>query len=574
MHKWLFFFPLFTLFISACTKHRTKSDNTFYGYTREYVSSLDPIHAQDFFSNQMSAQVYEGLYHFKYRSNPLEIEPLLAEAMPDISKDGTVYKIQLKKNIYFHPHPAFKEKDRRQFVAEDFVYSLRRLADARNRSASFWIVENKIVGLDEWRKNLSTNAADYSTPIWGLRALTPHLLEIRLTAPNYQFLQNLTMAALFVVPREVVEHSGAGFGNVAIGTGAFKLDSWIRASQLRFSKYSNYQTVQISSDRLPYLDALVFNEIIEAQPQRLLFWKGDLDVLQPLKNQQDLIIKHGSLLPQFGKLGYQLELAPSPDIIFIVFNNENVQLKNKLVRKALSMVFDRGFAIKNFYNQNAIPAHGPIPPILAGYTSEHKALAPAYDVAKAREVLRQAGFPDGKGLPEFSYQMASTNTTARQMAELIKNQFALLNVRVKLTANTWPQLNEKIKKKTADLFDYAWNADYPDAQNFFQLFYSKNISPGSNFANYQSTSFDRLYEQSLGLAPSEERTKIYTEMEKILIDDCPWIFGIHRVRPVVAQPWLKNYHFDVMVFDTMKYISIDTKLRSQMKRQGLQLGAD
>lgn len=558
--------------LSACTKFAKPNDHLFYGYTREYVSSLDPIHAQDYFSNQMSAQVYEGLYHFKYQSKPLEIEPLLALEMPKISKDGTVYQISLKKNIYFHPHPSFQSNSR-MFVAEDFIYSLRRLADARNKSPSFWIVENKIKGLDEWRKKLSTGLADYSTPISGLRALSPHLLEIQLNEPNFQFLQTLTMAATFVVPREVVDTAGADFGNHAIGTGAFKLDSWIRGSQLRFSKNQNYQTLKINNEYLPRLDGLVIYEITETQPQRLLFWKGDLDVLQPQKNQQDLLMKSNRLLPQFEALRYQLILSPSPDITFLVFNNENPYLKNKLVRKALSMVFDKNFAIEYFYNFNAVAAHGPIPPTIDGYNSQHSQLAPRFDIAKARQLLAQAGYPDGQGLPEFNYEMASSNTAARQLAEFVKNQFALLNVKVRLTANTWPQFNDKIKKKTADLFDYAWNADYPDAQNFLQLFYSKNISPGPNSANYKNPAFDALYEKSLSLPANEERTRLYNEMEKILIEDCPWIFQTHRIRPVVAQPWVKNYHFDIMVLDTMKYFSIDLALRSQMKKQGMQLGA-
>lgn len=563
---------LIVLSTSACTKTKNLDTNTFYGYTREYVASLDPILAQDYFSSQMSAQIYEGLYHFKYQSKPLEVEPLLASEMPKISKDGTVYQIPLKTNIFFHPHASFKSKPR-SFVAEDFIYSLRRLADARNKSPSFWIVENKIAGLDEWRKKLSTGQADYSTPIRGLRALSPHLLEIQLNEPNFQFLQTLTMAATFVVPREVVEATGADFGNQAIGTGAFKLDSWIRGSQLRFSKNQNYQTLQMKNASLPRLDGLVIYEITETQPQRLLFWKGDLDVLQPQKNQQDLLMKSNRLLPQFERLGHQLILSPSPDITFLVFNNENPYLKNKLVRKALSMVFDRNFAIEHFYNFNAVAAHGPIPPTIDGYNPEHRQLAPSFDIAKARVLLSQAGYPEGKGLPEFNYEMASSNTTARQLAEFVKNQFALLNVKVRLTANTWPQFNEKIKKKTADVFDYAWNADYPDAQNFLQLFYSKNISPGPNSANYKNPAFDALYEKSLALPASKERTLLYNEMEKILMEDCPWIFQTHRIRPVVAQPWVKNYDFDIMVLDTMKYFSIDLALRSQMKKQGLQLGA-
>lgn len=567
----LWILPLI-LFLTSCTPASETSNTTFFGYTREYVASLDPIHAQDYFSNQMAAQVYEGLYHFKYKSKPLELEPLLAESLPQISKDGRILTIPLKKNILFHPHPSFKNPAARFFVAEDFIYSLKRLADARNNSPSFWLIENKIVGLDEWRKNLSTGTADYSTPILGLRAPSPHVVEIHLSASDYQFLLSLTMSATYVVAREVVESEGPNFGNIAVGTGAFRLDSWIRGSQLRFSKNLNYHSIKDGAQQLPYLDKLVIYEIPESQPQRLLFWKGDLDFLQPTKSQQDLVVKNGELLPQFQKLGYQLHLAPSPDITFLVFNNENPYLKNKFLRQALSMVFDKTFVVEKLYNFNAVAAHGPIPPSLEGYSTENKKVSPSFNVAAAKELLKKAGHPDGKGLPEFHYEMASSNTAARELAEYVKNQFSLLNIKIKLSPNTWPQFNEKIKKKSADLFDYAWNADYPDAQNFLQLFYGKNISPGPNSANYKNPLYDSLYEKALTLPPGAERTKLYIQMEKILIEDCPWVFQVHRTRLVVVQPWLQNFYFDVTVFDTMKYFSINTSLRKKFKEQGLLLG--
>lgn len=576
-------FLFLVLILAGCTKRFQPEDSTFYSYVRENIHTLDPIHAHDLFSHQMAAQVYEGLYHFHYLKRPIEIEPLLASAMPTISKDGLTYTIPLKKNIYFHENTAFQKPRERLFIADDFIYSIKRLADPKSRSESYWVVENKIEGLDEWRRKKGEGLADYETPISGLRALDSHSLQIRLNKPNYQFLQNLTMAATYVVPREVVDFYGAQFGNKAVGTGAFQLAEWIRGSQLIFVKNPRYTSLTYPTEGtdedqkqnnlrhagrpLPLMDRLVIYEIPEPQPQWLLFLKGDLDVLQPHKDYQDTFIQKGRLNDISQKKGFVLELPSSADVTYIGFNTENPFLKNKKVRQAFSLVFDRSFSIDKFYNFLATPAHGPIPPGLEGYDPSRKAFATDYNLEQAKKTLIEAGYPNGEGLPEFVYEMPSTHPVARQMSEFFKNQLALIGVKVRLSANTWPQFNDKIKKKKADIFDQAWNADYPDPENFFQLFYSKNISPGPNASNFKNERFDQLYEQALGLPSGPARKALYIEMENLIMDECPWIFNVHRQRPVVKQPWLYNHKFEVMIADTMKYYFVDSQQRALVKKE-------
>jgi ABC-type oligopeptide transport system substrate-binding subunit len=142
-------------------------------------------------------------------------------------------------------------------------------------------------------------------------------------------------------------------------------------------------------------------------------------------------------------------------------------------------------------------------------------------------------------------------------------------VKVRLNANTWPQFNDKVKKNKADIFDYSWNADYPDPENFFQLFYSKNVSPGPNAASFKNKQFDLLYEKSLQLPAGPERTALYIQMEELIMEECPWIFNVHRLRPVLKHAWLRNYKHEVMIADTMKYYSIDSELRAKIKKEGL-----
>ena len=575
-----FFASCLFVVLLGCVPQQRRADNTFYTYVREHIHSLDPIHAHDLFSHQMSAQVYEGLYHFAYLKRPLTVEPLLASALPNVSADGLVYTISLKKNIYFHDHPCFPQGKGRLFVAEDFIYSLKRLADPKNRSESFWVIENKIMGLDIWR----AQGADYAQPISGLQAIDNNTLQIRLTKPNYQFVQSLTMAATAVVPHEAVKYYAAEFGTHAVGTGAFQLEQWLPGSQLLFVKYSRYSSLTYpqeatSQDQaagllvdqgrvLPFLDKVVVYEIPEAQPQWLLFIKGDIDLLSPQKDYQDYFIERGQLKERWKNQGLFLELPPGLDVTFIGLNNENPFLKNKKIRQAFSLAFDRAFIVAQYYNFLAQPAHGPIPPGIDGYEAQRLSEFSLFDLTKAKKILADAGYPEGRGLPEFQYEIPSTHANARQLAEFFKQQLNRLGVRVRLNANTWPQFNDKVKKGKADIFDYAWNADYPDAENFFQLLYSKNKSPGPNAVSFDSKKFDQLYEKALSLPPGTERTQLYGSMEKLIMEECPWIFGVHRLRPLVKHGWLLNYKYEIMIPDTMKYLRIDQRQRLAWK--GLQ----
>lgn len=562
---------------AGCTRKFDPKDTTLHTYARENINTLDPIHAHDLFSHQMAAQVYEGLYHFHYLDRPLRVEPLLASELPAISNDGKTYTIPLKKNIRFHPHPSFKDPNNRFFVAEDFIYSIKRLADPKNKSESYWVVENKIVGLDEWRKN----GASMEETIPGLRALDDHTLQIQLTHPSSQFIYNLTMAATYVVAREVVDFYRNNFGNYAIGTGAFRLEHWIRGSQFLFLKNPFYSSLryptsahgedkqnellQDAESALPLLDRVIVYEIVEPQPQWLLFVKGDLDLLQPHKDYQPFFIQKQKLSLAAQQKKMELELPAGIDVTFIGINNEHPILKNKNVRKALSLVFNRAVSSEKNYNGLVQIAQGPIPPGLDGYDPSYQNPWTQYNVELAKKLLKEAGFPNGQGIPELNYELSSNHTVARQTAELFKQNLSQIGVRLRLITNTWPQFNDKVRKKKADLFEYSWNADYPDAENFLQLFYSHNISPGPNSANYKNIEFDQLYETSLKLPPSPQRTALYKKMVQIIVDDCPWIFGFHRLRPLVKQAWLKNHKYEIMIPDIMKYLKIDGLQRALLQ---------
>jgi ABC-type transport system substrate-binding protein len=234
--------------------------------------------------------------------------------------------------------------------------------------------------------------------------------------------------------------------------------------------------------------------------------------------------------------------------------------KNKLLRQALSMAYDPTELIELFYKNRALPAQGPIPPGIPGYDEAFKNPYRQFNLAKAKELLARAGYPGGEGLPPIEYLTVS-DTTSRQITEYLTKSFAALEVKLKMNTSSWPEFEASIKNRKGQLWGFAWNGDYPDAENFLQLFYSKNASPGSNDANYSNPEFDRLYEKSLTMEDSPERTKLYRQMAQIVIEDCPWIFHVHRQVSWVTQPWLKNFQYNPIVLNDLKYLKIDQALR-------------
>ncbi len=569
----------------GCTKKQNNDDKILFLHSREAIRSLDPVLAQDVYSQRAVLQIYEGLLHFHYLKRPLQLEPQLAESMPSISADGTVITFKIKKGIRFQDDVAFPGGKGREVVAEDFIYSWKRLADPANKSESYWIFRDKVLGYDEWRQQLILGQANYSTPIAGVQATDAHTLKITLKSRNYQMLYQFASAAAVVVAREVVQHYGSEFSSHPVGTGAYGLKEWSRNSKLTLTANKNYRDVEYpesgevrdgkagllasAGQRLPLVPTVVIYEISEEQPQWLLFQKRELDLWQVTKDYVQQFLDNGDLNAHYKSKKVGLSLPVSDDVTYVGMNNENDFLKNKKVRQAISYVYDQKLVLRKFFNSLVTPAHGPIPPLLEGYRSALKNPYQAYDLEKAKALLGEAGFPDGHGLPEFKFEMAATHTTARQMAEYFKEQVALIGIRVRLQPNTWPQFNEKVKNKKADFFEMAWNGDYPDSENFLQLFYSKNVSPGPNSANYSNPEFDRLFEQALRLQASPERTALYEKMEDIVIEDAPWIFNFHRRFVYVRQPWLKNHKHSQMVMDTYKYLDVDREAKKKYAQDRL-----
>ncbi len=571
--------------VGCTSRKKSTTSNTLYLPIVEKIKGLDPMNASDLYSGVQSAYAFEGLLEYHYLKRPYQLMPNLAEAMPTVSSDGLSYTFKIRKGVVFQDDPSFVETagKGRELIAEDFVYSWKRLADPKNLSEGWWIFDGKIKGLNEWREEASkSGSADYSKNIEGLSAPDRYTLVITLKQKSWQFLYYLAMPFSWVVPREAVEKYGPDFIRNPVGTGPFRLVRaetnlgskivWERNPTFREKFYPSEGTEEDqkrgmladAGKRLPFADRIEVSVFVESQPQWLNFMDGKIDASGiPKDNFAQVINDKKELNENFVKKGIELLKDNSLDLTFVVFNMEDPVLgPNKYLRQAMSLAYNMGPVIDLFYNGRAIPAQGPIPPGLAGYDPNFVNPYRVFNIEKAKELLKKAGFPEGKGLPVFEYTDVAS-TTSRQMTEYLIKSMSDIGIKFKVQSATWPEFQKGIKNKKSQVFGYAWGADYPDAENFLQLFYSKNISPGPNNANYKNEEFDRLYEQSLKLNDSPERTRIYQRMVSIVTEDCPLIFAGHRLKFSLVHPWLKNYKVHEFEFQREAYLRVDAELRTK-----------
>lgn len=566
--------------LASCTS-KTKSDPP--GTLRLSLSSkikgMDPIFADDLYSGTEVARTYEGLLQYHYLKRPYVLVPNLAEAMPEISKDGKTLTFKLKKGVLFQDDPCFKESSGkgREMTAEDVVYSFKRLADPKLMSSGWWLFDGKIAGLNEWRET-SKDGANYAAPVEGLKAIDRYTVQITLKQRNSQFIYALAMPFSFVVPREAVEHYGKEFINHPVGTGPFRIQEFNPNSKLVWVKNPTFRKETYPSEGekgdkeagllddagkpLPFADKMIVQIFEESQPMWLTFLSGKLDAAGiPKDNFQQAVTPNKDLSPDLKAKGIQLTKSADLDITHYSFNMADPLLgKNKYLRQAMSLAYDQAQYNELFYNGRAVAAQGPIPPGIEGYDPEFKNPFRQYNVARAKELMAKAGYPDGKGLAPLEYNTLA-DSTSRQSAEYAQKMFGAIGVQLKVNTYSWPEFQASVKNKKGQIWSFAWAADYPDAENFLQLFYSKNVSPGPNDSNYRNPEFDKLYEQALQLPDSPERTALYKKMVALIVEDCPWIFGAHRIVFSLTQPWLKNFKRHAFDHGAAKYYRVDPALK-------------
>jgi ABC-type transport system substrate-binding protein len=531
--------------------------------------------------------IFETLLTYDYLARPSKLVPLTAEALPQITDDGKTYTFRIRKGIHFTPDPAFKGA-KRELTAADYIYSLQRLVDPKVRSPYAFLVEGKIVGLDEAAAAAKTTGKfDYNAKIAGLEAVDRYTLRIRLKQPDYSLSYVLAHEPTSAVAREVIDayadESARAMSN-PVGTGPYKLKSWVRSSKISLEANPDYRGFvwdfkaggdpgdaqlvrEMKGKKMPQVGRIEISIIEEDQARLLAFQSGEIDIMNLEGPLAPNVLDGGKLKPAFAAKGVKLSRFVDPEIIYHYWNLQDPVVggltKEKIaLRRAMAMAYDVNEEIKVVRNGQAIEAQYPIPPGVVGHEPAYKSSI-KHDPAGANALLDRFGYKKGadgfRTLPDgkpFTVRYASRpDSLGRQQDEMWKKAFDSIAVRMEVQKEKFPELLKLEKQCKLQMRSAAWIADYPDADNFMQLLYSKNINQSNN-ACAAIPEYDKLYEQSLRMPDSPARNKLYLEMAKIIEAYAPWRLDISRYRNMLTQPWVLGYRKHPIVHAEWQYIDV------------------
>ena len=555
--------------------------------------SLDPAQGSTTYDNQACSLLYEPLLEYEYLLRPTDattIRPLLLTEMPTVSDDGLVYTFRIKPGVRFHDDPCFPQGQGRELTAKDVEYSWKRLADDRNRSKSWWLLQDTIVGLDEFRaeQNAKGDAFDYEAPVEGLRVVSDSELVVTLKEPVYRFIYTLTMFQLAIVPREAIESYGDRFSRHPVGTGPFMMQesAWVQGKSMVVDRNPNYHEtlypsegmpediekglLQSAGRRLPLLDRVEITMFVEDQPMWLTFRTKQIDFTQvPAENFDEAFVKRGrrgnrtfALKEDFANERIDWAAVPLLDFIFYGFNMDDPLLgghdeKRRKLRQALSLAMDWDERNDTFYNGINAVFDGPLPVGIDGHPADGRAPI-SYrgpDLQRAKQLLAEAGYPDGAGLPAIEFYTATGGNNAEQVDMLVRHM-SQLGVEMRPKMVDFSSLIQAVNDRSAPWFSFAWGTDYPDPENNLALFYGPNASPGSNHFNYVRPEYDEMYRQLRTMGPSPERTALVERMRDMLIEDAPYAGSMGRTRFYLVNPRLKNFKPTEDFYNWVKYLDV------------------
>ena len=527
--NWAFWLGI--VLLAACTgtsNEETDTRKVFRYNMAEGQTSLDPAYAKNQANVWATTQLFSGLVSL---DGSLQPEGDVAESW-EVSEDGLEYTFNIRPGVYFHDHEAFPEGKGREVIAEDFVYSFKRIVDPSVASNGAWIFTTKVKRNDDGQL-----AEDW------VEALSTYQLKIRLERPFSSFLYRLAMPYGFVVPKEVVEKYGKDFRSHPVGTGAFTLKTWEEGNRLILLKNKNYYRRDQYGKPLPYIDAVQVSFIPDKNAELLEFEQGNLDFIsfsgQP--NLVDKILqKDGTIrLKYVGKYVVQKVHYMNTEYLGFVVDPEAYEdpthpILNKQFRQAMNYAINRKEMLAYLLSNLGRPGNsGFVPRALPSFNPE-EVKGYDYDPDLAAQLLAEAGYPQGQGLPEITLY---SGVQSKDLLEYLQKQWEAIGIRVKIQINPVPTHLEMTENMRAPFFRGSWLADYPDAENFFACFYSKNFAPaGPNKTHFSNAEFDALYEQSLVETDRMKQWDLYYQMDRLLVEEAPFVVLYYDETLRVMQP--------------------------------------
>lgn len=552
----------------------------------------------DEFTGTLCDNIFDSLLQYDHLARPIKLQPRAAIALPEISADGRTYTFRLKRGITFTDHPAFKGK-KRELVAADYVYSMKRLLDPANRAKWQFLLDGKVEGLNELADEAKKSGKfDYDKPIRGLEAFDQHTLVIRLKAPDYNLSYILAMPATAAFAREVVEQYGTAIAEHPVGTGPFRLKEWRRSSRITLEANPNFReqyfesaggtdkndatiAAHLKGKRLPLIQLIQLDIVEEDQPRWLAFLGAEHDYIRPMPPPlADAALPGGKLALNLVSKGITTTRDEVAWLTYTTFNMEDKTIggysaERIALRRAISMAFPIQDEIAIIEKGQAEEAWSPIARGMAGFVDE-KATFHEYNPAGAKALLDTYGYIDRDGdgwreMPDGSPLIIDhasiPDQRVRSRNELWGRAMERIGIRMTfMKVEKLPELRKLATLGKIPMFSYGWIADYPDGENFLQLFWSKSIG-GANYTLFSLPEFDALYERIKVMPDSPERTKLYQKMVHILWVYNPWRVNTLKQGTALMHPWVLGYKKHPFGHEPWRYLDIDrAKLPPQLRK--------
>ncbi len=553
-------------------------------------TGFDPAGVHDLYSAHVNGSIFETLFTYDYLASPAKLVPRTAVALPEVSADGLTYTIRLQKGIYFAADPVFKGK-KRELTSADYVYTFKRLLDPSLHSPNSWLLDGRILGMEDLLKQAQkTGKFNYDQAVAGLQTPDRYTLVIRLTSPDQNFPMLLAHQPAGAVAREVIEkyRDKAGFvmGH-PIGTGPYMLSRWTPGSRIILKANPDFRSFvwnfkastpedqkivkAMQGKKMPQIGVIDIQVMEEGQSRWLSFIKDEVDLFALDGELTAQALQDGKLKPELIKKGVQLSRITDPSIDYHYWNMQNPVVgglsKDKIVlRRAMAMAFSADNYINILQKGDSQKLQAPIPSGVVGYDPNYRSSIP-YSVKAANLLLDRYHYkvaadgwrtqPNGKPLV-IEMTLSGNNLRSQQQAEFWKK--TLDSIKIKMTTKSMPFAEAlKLEKQCKTMFKAsAWIADYPDADNFMQLFYGKNIKITNNGC-VKIPEYDRLYEQAQKMTPSPERDAIYAKMSRLLEVYMPVQVIGARYRNILAQPRVIGFKKHPILPAEWMYIDIDLK---------------
>lgn len=505
----------------GCSRRPPGSMQVFRYNQAEGIATLDPAFARNLAIDWATHQLFNTLIE---TDTALNLVPSLALRW-EVSPDQRRYTFHLRPGVRFQDDPCFPGGRGRGLRASDVVYSFRRVMDPATASPGSWIFHGRV------------------DPDSGFRAPDDSTFVLTLATPFRPILGVLSMEYCSIVPSEAVAFYGSSFRRHPVGTGPFRIENWDEGQALILVRNAHYFERDDTGRALPYLDAVKVTFLNSKATEFLEFLQGQLDMVNDIDPayKDEVLTRQGTLRPEWtGKIVLSRHAQLDMEYLGILVDTASALVKASplrllAIRQAVNLAFDRRKMLLYLRNGVGIPAESGFIPAAMPVFDANRVKGYTYDLERASRLLAEAGFPGGRGMPVIHLL---TIPAYADLASFIARQEEEVGIRLQVEVVQKSLLLEETAKSQALFFRGSWVADYPDAENFLSVFYSKNPAP-PNYTRFHSTAFDALYEQALSEQDPARRKTLDNRMDSLVMAAAPVVplwydEALRLVRPGVG----------------------------------------